>query len=93
MQLVRDSGKSVGAVARDLDLTEMALRSWLRQAGIDAGRGAAGALTTDEREELARLRRENRAAGDAGARPVARDRRRLEDGEGPATRGDGDSQH
>jgi transposase len=60
VQLVRDSGKSVGAVARDLDLTETALRSWLRQEGIDAGRGAAGALTTDEREELARLRREIR---------------------------------
>jgi transposase-like protein len=60
VQLVRDSGKSVGAVARDLDLTETALRSWLRQAGIDAGRGAAGVLTTGEREELARLRRENR---------------------------------
>ena len=59
VQLVRDSGKSVGAVARDLDLTETALRSWLRQEGIDAGRGAAG-LTTDEREELARLRRETR---------------------------------
>jgi transposase len=50
----------VGAVARDLDLTETALRSCLRQAGIDGGRGSAGALTTDEREELARLRRENR---------------------------------
>jgi transposase len=59
VQLVRDSGKSVGTVARDLDLTETALRSWLRQEGIDSGRGAAG-LTTDEREELARLRRENR---------------------------------
>jgi transposase len=60
VKLVRDSGRSVGAVARDLDLTETALRSWLRQEGIDAGRGAAGALTTDEREELARLRREIR---------------------------------
>ena len=60
VQLVRDSGKSVGTVARDLDLTETALRSWLRQEGIDAGRGAAGGLTADEREELARLRRENR---------------------------------
>jgi transposase len=47
-------------VARDLDLTETALRSWVRQAEIDAGGGTAGALTTDERAEVARLRRENR---------------------------------
>jgi transposase-like protein len=60
VRLVRENGKSVGAVARDLDLTETALRSWVRQAEIDAGRGARGALTTDEREELTRLRRENR---------------------------------
>jgi transposase len=53
-------GKSIGAVARELDLTETALRSWVRQAEIDAGRGAPGALTTEEREELGRLRRENR---------------------------------
>src|SRR5512132_2164813 len=60
VRVVRESGKSVPTVARDLDLTETALRSWVRQAEIDAGRGAAGALTTEEREELARLRRENR---------------------------------
>ena len=40
--------------------TETALRSWVRQAENDAGRGAPGALTTEEREELGRLRRENR---------------------------------
>ena len=59
VRIVRESGKPVGTVARELDLTETALRSWVRQAEIDAGRGAAGALTTDEREELG-LRRENR---------------------------------
>ena len=58
--IVRESGKSVGTVARDLDLTETALRSWVRQAEIDGGRGSVGALTTDEREELGRLRREVR---------------------------------
>jgi transposase len=58
--IVRKSGKSVGTVARDLDLTETALRSWVRQAEIDGGRGPMGALTTDEREELGRLRREVR---------------------------------
>jgi transposase-like protein len=60
VRLVRDSGKSVGAVAREMDLTETALREWVRQAEIDAGRGRPGALTTEEREELARLRREVR---------------------------------
>jgi len=60
VRLVRDSGKSVGAIARELDLTETALREWVRQAEVDAGRGRPGALTTDEREELARLRREVR---------------------------------
>src|SRR5712691_1334123 len=60
VRIVRESGKSVAAVARELDLTETALRSWVRQGEIDAGRGPAGALTTEEREELGRLRRENR---------------------------------
>jgi transposase-like protein len=39
VRIVRESGKSVGVVARELDLTETALRSWVRQAEIDAGRG------------------------------------------------------
>jgi transposase len=60
VRLVRDSGKGVGAVARELDLTETALRRWVEQAEIDAGRGATGALTTSEHEELVRLRREVR---------------------------------
>ena len=46
-------------MARGLDLTEP-LRSRVRQAEIDAGRGPAGARTTEEREELGRLRREIR---------------------------------
>ena len=60
VRLVRESGKSVPTVARDLDLTETALRSWVRQAEIDAGHGTPGVLTTAEREELGHLRRENR---------------------------------
>ena len=58
VELVRESGRSVGDVARDLDLTESALRAWVRQAEIDDGRREG--LTTDERAELARLRRENK---------------------------------
>jgi transposase-like protein len=60
VRLVRESGKSVPRVARELDLTETALRSWVRQGDIDAGQGTPGALTTAEREELGYLRRENR---------------------------------
>jgi transposase len=59
VRLVLDEGKSVGAVARDLDLTETALREWVKRAQADLTKGRTG-LTTVEREELARLRKENR---------------------------------
>ncbi len=57
VELIRKSGKSIGAVARELDLTETAVRAWVHQAEVDAGRGPAGALTTAESEELAQLRK------------------------------------
>ncbi|MBM7114427.1 IS3 family transposase [Archangium primigenium] len=60
VRLVREGGKSVPQVARDLDLTDSALRNWVRQAEVDEGKGPAGALTTAEREEFARLRKEVR---------------------------------
>ena len=56
---VRKTGKTVYQAARDLDLTETALRRWIAQADVDAGRGEGGELTTAERDELRRLRREN----------------------------------
>ena len=56
--LVRSSGKTVGQVARELDLTETAVRAWVRQAAIDKKRDPQGPLTSEERAELARLRRE-----------------------------------
>ena len=59
VRLVLDEGKSVGSVARDLDLTETALRVWVNRARADRTHGKTG-LTTTEREELARLRKENR---------------------------------
>ena len=62
VELVRTSGKSVGEVCRDLDLTETAVRRWVAQADVDAGR--RDGLTTAEREELSRLRRENRVLRD-----------------------------
>ena len=52
--------RSIAQVAKDLDLTETALREWVRRAEVDAGKGPAGALTTEERDELTRLRRENK---------------------------------
>jgi transposase-like protein len=58
VRLVRTSGKTAGEVARDLDLTETSVRTWVRQAEVDEGKGPAGALTTAEREELAALKRE-----------------------------------
>lgn len=59
VRLVMDDGKTIGAVARDLDLTESALRHWVERARADRTGGRTG-LTTAEREELARLRKENR---------------------------------
>ena len=59
VRLVLDEGQSIPRVARDLDLTETALREWVRRAQADRTRGRTG-LTTAERDELARLRKENR---------------------------------
>ena len=60
--LVRTSGKSVGEICCDMDVTETAVRRWVAQADVDAGR--RDGLTTAEREELSRLRRENRVLRD-----------------------------
>ena len=60
VKLVREGGRSIPQVARDLDLTETSLREWVRRAEIDAGKGPPGALTTAERAELAQLRRETK---------------------------------
>ena len=60
VRLVLDEGKTIGAAARDLDLTESSLRNWVERARADRGKGKPGVLTTAEREELGRLRKENR---------------------------------
>ena len=60
VRLVLDEGKTVGGVARDLDLTPSALQGWVVRARADRTKGKSGGLTTLEREELARLRKENR---------------------------------
>lgn len=59
VRLVLDEGKSVAVVARDLDLTPSSLRVWVHRARADRTHGKTG-LTTDERTELAQLRKENR---------------------------------
>src|SRR5712691_1804399 len=59
VRLVLDEGKTIAAAARDLGLTESSLRNWVEQARADRSHGKTG-LTTAEREELARLRKENR---------------------------------
>ena len=59
VRLARSGEQSIPMLAADLGVSPEALRHWLRQADTDAGGGPPGALTTDEREELRRLRREN----------------------------------
>ena len=58
VELIRTSGRSLPDVCRDLDLTETTVRKWVRQARIDEGEVAG--VTSDEHEELVRLRAENR---------------------------------
>jgi transposase len=61
VRLVVDEGRSVTAVARELDLVGSALGQWVKQAQANGSKGRTG-LTTAEREELTRLRRELRIA-------------------------------
>ena len=60
VQLVQRSGKSIGQMALELGISETALRRWVEQTEVEAGRGPEGALKRSEREELVELRRENR---------------------------------
>ncbi len=58
VRLVEQSDKSLRQVAADLGLSTESLRRWVLQAKTDAGQGPASALTSEERDELRRLRRE-----------------------------------
>ena len=60
VELCQRGDRSVGQVARDFDLTETAVREWVRQAGRDAGSRQDGGLASAERQELNELRRECR---------------------------------
>ena len=61
VRLTRTTGKNANQIARELDLTPTSVRAWMKRAAVDAGQASSGELTTAEREELTRLRRENRA--------------------------------
>jgi transposase len=58
MRLMRSSAKPLAQISRELDVSEQTLRNWRKQQEIDEG--AREGLTTDEKEELTRLRRENK---------------------------------
>ena len=60
VQLCRQGDRSAGQVAKDFDLTETAVREWVKQAERDAGTRQDGGLTSTERQEMAQLRAENR---------------------------------
>jgi transposase len=60
VQLCQRGDRSIGQVPRDFDLTETAVRPWVRQAERDADTRGDGGLTSQQRQELAVLRRENR---------------------------------
>ena len=60
VKLVLDGGKSVPDVAREQGLAESSVYLWVNQAKVDRGNGPADALTTSEKAELAKLRKENR---------------------------------
>ena len=59
VRLIQRSGKSIGQMALELGIGETALRRWVEQAEVEAGRGPEGTLKRTEREELVELRREN----------------------------------
>ena len=56
VRLFREGERSIGQVAKELDLTESALRNWVKQYKVDHGEGPREALTTAERDELGSLR-------------------------------------
>jgi transposase len=57
VRLCKVGDRTIGQVARDLELTDTALREWVKRADVDAGKGPPGALTTEERDELRELRK------------------------------------
>jgi transposase len=63
VRLCRAGDRSITQVANELDLTETALREWVKRADADAGEGSPETLTTGERDELRELRNRCLLAG------------------------------
>ena len=88
IKLLRISTKSQQEIAEDLGISGVTLRNWVKRAARDERKPPDG-LPTDEREELARLRRENqkasRKAADSMARPDPRQRHHRGGPESPVT--------
>lgn len=59
VRLVLDEGKTISQVGRDLDIAQSVIGNWVKQERADRSNGKTG-LTTEERAELSRLRKENR---------------------------------
>jgi transposase len=58
VELVQSSGRSISQIAKDLGVSGTSLRNWVKQAQIDQGERQG--LTTEERQELRKLRKENK---------------------------------
>lgn len=52
------SGRTLASLVKEFNVSKSSIRNWVRQADLDSGRRQGG-LTTEERQELARLRKEN----------------------------------
>jgi len=59
VRLVREEGRTPEGLANEFEPSAQAIRNWVRQADLDGGRRKDG-LSTEERDELRKLRRENR---------------------------------
>ena len=60
VRLCQNGPEPIGDVAKRLDLNETSVRNWIKQAVIDSGNGSQNELTSMEKEELTRLRREDK---------------------------------
>ena len=60
VRLVLDEGRAATAVAKSLGLKPNSVQKWVQQARIDRGQGRGDQLTNSEKEEFAKLRKENR---------------------------------
>jgi transposase len=60
VRIVAQSGKLISQIAQEMRLSESALRNWVKQSQIDQTAASNGALSTEERQDLVKLRRDNK---------------------------------